>query len=52
MRLTLLVTIDSIKPLKLLDVLIHSLNLQTSRDFEVVFFNQTLHPESHVRSQL
>jgi hypothetical protein len=52
MRLTLLVTIDSVKPLKLLDVLIHSLNLQTSRDFEVVFFNQTLHSESHLRSQL
>jgi hypothetical protein len=52
MRLTLLVTIDSVKPLQLLDVLIHSLNLQTSQDFDVVFFNQTLRPESHLRGQL
>src|SRR5215475_11827076 len=52
MRLTLLVTIDSVKPLHLLDILIHSLNLQTSQDFDVVFFNQTLRPESHLREQL
>jgi hypothetical protein len=52
MRLTLLVTIDSVKPLQLLDILIHSLNLQTSQDFDVVFFNQTLRQESHLRSEL
>jgi hypothetical protein len=52
MRLTLLVTIDSVKPLGLLDVLIHSLNLQTSQDFDVVFFNQTTLPESQLRRQL
>jgi hypothetical protein len=52
MRLTLLVTIDSVKPLQLLDILIHSLNLQTSQDFDVVFFNQTPCPESHLRRQL
>jgi hypothetical protein len=52
MRLTLLVTIDSVKPLQLLDILIHSLNLQTSQDFDVVFFNQTPCPESHLRGQL
>lgn len=52
MRLTLLVTIDSVKPLQLLDTLIHSLNLQTSRDFDVVFFNQTPHPESHLRARM
>src|SRR5690242_11282378 len=52
MRLTLLVTIDSVKPLRLLDVLIHSLNLQTSDDFDVVFFNQTPLPESQLQAQL
>ena len=52
MRLTLLVTIDSVKPLQLLDILIHSLNLQTSQDFDVVFFNQTPCPKSHLRRQL
>jgi hypothetical protein len=52
MRLTLLVTIDSVKPLQLLDVLTHSLNLQTSQDFDVVFFNQTPRPESYLRGQL
>ena len=52
MRLTLLVTIDTVKPLSLLDILIHSLNLQTSQNFDVVFFNQTLLSESHFRRQL
>lgn len=52
MRLTLLVTIDSVKPLQLLDILIQSLNLQTSRDFDVVFFNQTTRPESQIRGEL
>jgi hypothetical protein len=52
MRLTLLVTIDSVKPLQLLDILIHSLNLQTSQDFDVVFFNQTPLPESRLQGQL
>jgi hypothetical protein len=52
MRLTLLVTIDSVKPLRLLDILIHSLNLQTSQDFDVIFFNQTPRPESQLRRQL
>jgi hypothetical protein len=52
MRLTLLVTIDSIKPLQLLDILIHSLNLQTSQDFDVIFFNQTDSSESQLRRQL
>src|SRR5262249_24054274 len=52
MRLTLLVTIDSVKPLQLLDILIHSLNLQTSQNFDVVFFNQTLLPESHLQRKL
>src|SRR5690242_8525007 len=52
MRLTLLVTIDSVNPLRLLDVLIHSLNLQTSANFDVVFCNQTLHSESRLREQL
>jgi len=52
MRLTLLVTIDSVKPVQLLNVLIHSLNLQTSQDFDVIFFNQTRIPESYLRRQL
>jgi hypothetical protein len=52
MRLTLLVTIDTVKPLSLLDILIHSLNLQTSQNFDVIFFNQTLLSESHFRRQL
>ncbi len=52
MRITLLVTINSVKPLQFLDVLIHSLNLQTSQDFDVVFFNQTPRPECWIREQL
>jgi hypothetical protein len=52
MHLTILVTIDPVKPLPLLNILIHSLNLQTSQSFDVIFFNQTHHPESHIRKQL
>jgi hypothetical protein len=52
MRVTFLVTIDSVKPLPLLDILIHSLNLQTSRDFDVVFFNQTPRRETDLRDAL
>jgi hypothetical protein len=52
MRLTLLVTIDSIKPLNLLEILVHSLNLQTSQNFDVIFCNQTLLSESRLKNQL
>jgi hypothetical protein len=41
MFVTILVTIDPVKPPALLDALVHSLNLQTCSDFEVVFVNQT-----------
>jgi hypothetical protein len=38
---TFIVTIDPVKGLSLLDVLTHSLNLQTRKNFDVVFYNQT-----------
>ncbi len=41
MQLTFIVTIDPVKGLPLLNVLIHSLNLQTRKNFNVVFYNQT-----------
>jgi len=42
MKLTFIVTIDGIKNMALLNALVHSLNLQTSQAFNVVFYNQTL----------
>ena len=41
MRLTFIVTIDPIKQPVLLNALVHSLNLQTEKNFDVVFYNQT-----------
>lgn len=41
MQLTLVVTIDPVKSLSYLDVLVHALNVQTRSDFDVVFYNQT-----------
>jgi hypothetical protein len=52
MRLTFLITIDPVKGLPLLNFLLHSLNLQTGRNFDVVFYNQTLLSESDVFAQL
>jgi hypothetical protein len=40
MRLTFIVTIDPVKGLPLLNTLIHSLNLQTQKNFNVVLYNQ------------
>lgn len=52
MQLTLIVTIDPVKSISHLDVLVHALNLQTCRDFDVVFFNQTLRTPSEIEAGL
>ena len=52
MTLTFIVTIDSIKSMALLNALVHSLNLQTSRAFKVVFYNQTLLDEDVILTRL
>ena len=52
MRLTFIITIDPVKALALLDMLLHSLNMQTRDNFDVVFYNQTLLNESDVLAQL
>ena len=52
MRLTFIVTIDPVKDLSLLNVLIHSLNLQTSAAFDVVFYNQTPMTEDAIFARL
>jgi hypothetical protein len=52
MRLTFIVTIDPVKGLSLLNVLLHSLNLQTRKHFDVVFYNQTLLNEPDLFAQL
>jgi hypothetical protein len=48
MRLSFVVTIDPVKDLGLLDILIKSLNLQTSRSFDVFFYNQRLMTEKEI----
>ncbi len=52
MQLTFIITIDPVKDLSLLNVLIHSLNLQTNKDFNVIFYNQTRVSEDEIFSQL
>jgi|WetSurMetagenome_2_1015567.scaffolds.fasta_scaffold01591_9 hypothetical protein len=52
MRLTFIITIDPVKASALLDMLLHSLNLQTRGNFDVVFYNQTLLDESEVFARL
>lgn len=52
MRLTFIISIDPVKGVSLLNVLLHSLNLQTRKNFDVVFYNQTLLSESEVFAQL
>jgi hypothetical protein len=52
MKLTFIVTIDPVKDLSLLDVLVHSLNLQTAQTFNVAFYNQTLLDEAEIFSRL
>jgi hypothetical protein len=51
-ELSIIVVIDPVKDLRLLDVLVHSLNLQTARSFEVVFFNQTLASREELLARL
>jgi hypothetical protein len=52
MKLTFIITIDPVKDVSLLNVLIHSLNLQTSKAFNVAFYNQTLMDEHTIFSGL
>lgn len=48
MKLSFVVTIDPVKDLRLLGLLVHSLNLQTCQAFDVVFYNQTLLSEDEI----
>lgn len=52
MKITFVVTIDPVKDLRLLGLLVHSLNLQTCQAFDVVFYNQTLLSEDDIFSRL
>lgn len=52
MNLTFIVTVDPVKDLTLLNFLVHSLNLQTQKRFNVVFYNQTLSSWATVLSRL
>jgi hypothetical protein len=48
MKLSFIVTIDPVKDRGLLDILIKSLNVQTSNSFDVLFYNQTLLTEREI----
>jgi hypothetical protein len=52
MRFSFIITIDPIKDVSYLNVLLHSLNMQSSKNFNVVFYNQTLMSEAEIFSQL
>lgn len=52
MRLTFIITIDPIKDISLLNLAILSLNLQTCKAFNVVFYNQTLRTGELILSSL
>ena len=41
MKISFIVSIDAVKESSLLNVLVHSLNLQTCKSFNVIFYNQT-----------
>ena len=48
MKLSFIVTIDPVKDLGLLDILIKSLNFQNSKSFDVFFYNQTSTTEKEI----
>ena len=52
MRLTFIISIDPVKGISLLNLLVHSLNLQTRKNFDVIFYNQTLLNESDLFARL
>ena len=52
MKLSFIVTIDPIKDISYLNMLVHSFNLQTRKSFNVFFYNQTLMDEAEVFSRL
>ncbi len=52
MKLSFIVTIDPIKDISYLNYIVHSFNLQTSQDFNVIFYNQTQMDEAAVFSCL
>lgn len=52
MTLDFIITIDPVKPLSFLNLIIHSLNLQTNKNFQAIFFNQTLMSEQEVMEAL
>lgn len=52
MKVSFVVTIDPVKDLRLLGLLVHSLNLQTCQAFDVVFYNQTLLSEAEIFARL
>lgn len=52
MRLTFVITIDPVKAPSLLSTVVHSLNLQTQRNFAVVFYNQTRFDEDGIFGRL
>lgn len=51
-NLSFIVTIDPVKDVSILNVMIHSLNLQTKKAFNVIFYNQSLMDEGSIFSGL
>lgn len=52
MKLTYIVTISPVIKMEYLNILVHSLNMQTVKDFDVIFYNQTSNSENEILSSL
>ena len=52
MKITYIVTINPIIPLQYLNMLVHTLNFQTSKNFDVIFYNQTRMSHDSIRNSL
>ena len=52
MKITYIITINPIISLDYLNLLVHTLNLQTSKRFDVIFYNQTRMSHDSIRSSL
>ena len=52
MKITYIVTINPVEDIQMLNIVNHSLNLQTSKNFDVIFYNQTLNTEEEILKAL
>ena len=52
MIITYIVTISPVIPIELMNMLVHSMNMQTNKNFDVIFYNQTKYDEDELIGSL